>query len=95
VWLMFFKEMTAHEQKDARLKDSQKNPSPYVVARVARMKIERTNIFSLLESPRLVEITMKSRGLKKFGERGGRMVMFLLRPNCLLGAVEFVLGDKE
>jgi hypothetical protein len=48
-----------------------------------------------LESPRLVEITMKSRGLKKFGERGGRTVIFLLRPNYLLGAVEFVLGDKE
>jgi hypothetical protein len=48
-----------------------------------------------LESPRLDEITKESRVIKKFGKRGGRTVIFLLRPNYFLGAVEFVLGDKK
>jgi hypothetical protein len=47
------------------------------------------------ESPRVDEITIESRVIKKFGERGGRTVIFILRPNCFWGAVEFVLGDKK
>ena len=46
------------------------------------------------ESPRLDEITIVSRVIKKFGERGGRPVIFLLRQKYFLRAVEFVLGDK-
>ena len=41
------------------------------------------------------EITDESRVIKKFGERGGRTVIFLLRPNYFSGAVEFVFGDKN
>jgi hypothetical protein len=33
--------------------------------------------------------------IKKFGEHGGRTVIFILRPNYFWGAVEFVLGDKK
>jgi hypothetical protein len=37
------------------------------------------------ESPRLVEITIKSRGLKKFGERGGRSGNFSSATKLFIG----------
>ena len=47
------------------------------------------------ESPRLDEITIVSRVIKKFGERGGRPVIFLLRTKYFFRAIDFVLGDKK
>jgi hypothetical protein len=38
-----------------------------------------------LASPRLIEITVESRVIKKIVERGRRMIIFLLRPNLFLG----------
>ena len=46
------------------------------------------------ESPRLDEIRIESRVIKKFGERGGRPVIFLLRPKYFFRAIEFDLGDR-
>ena len=67
-----------------------------VERRLLRSK-KQTIIDSLahpLESPRYDEITIESRVIKRFGERGGRPVIFLLRQKYFLRAVEFVLGDK-
>jgi hypothetical protein len=33
--------------------------------------------------------------IKKIGKHGGGTVIFLLRPNYIFWAVEFVLGDKR
>ena len=42
-----------------------------------------------------IEIRIESRVIKKFGERGGRPVIFLLRTKYFFRAIDFVLGDKK
>jgi hypothetical protein len=60
------------------------------------MRERRSSLHLLdLESLQLIKITVKSRVIKKIGKRGGRTVIFLLRPNYVFWAVEFVLGDKK
>jgi hypothetical protein len=48
-----------------------------------------------LESPRLIEITVESRVIKKIGELRGRMVIFLLRPNLFFGPLSLFWGTKN
>jgi hypothetical protein len=52
-------------------------------------------IYTPQESPRLIEITVESRVIKKIGERGGRMVIFLLRPNLFFGPLSLFWGTKN
>ena len=60
-----------------------------------RPLVEHIQLLILLESPRLNEITIESRVIKKFGERGGRTVIFLLRPKYFLSAVVFKSSHEQ